>query len=54
MPFSGCSSLKEVNINNSHNNQIRNMVFTFSKCSDELKINNIPFSMFNKDLTFKK
>ena len=52
--FSGCSSLKAVNINNSHNNQIRNMAFTFSKCSDELKINNNPFSMFNKDLTFKK
>ncbi len=52
--FSRCSSLKAVNINNSHNNQIRNMVFTFSQCSDELKINNIPFSMFNEDLTFKK
>ena len=40
--FSGCSSLKELNLNNFNTNKVTNMVGMFSYCSSlkELNINN--------------
>ena len=34
--FSRCSSLKELNLNNFNTNNVTNMRWMFSKCSDEL------------------
>ena len=36
--FNGCSSLKELNINNLNTNKATNMTYMFGKCSDELKL----------------
>ena len=36
--FSGCSSLKELNLNNFNTNNVTNMRYMFSKCTDELKL----------------
>ena len=36
--FFGCSSLKELNINNFNTNNVIYMRYMFSKCSDELKL----------------
>ena len=36
--FYGCSSLKELNLNNFNTNNVTNMSFMFSECSDELKL----------------
>ena len=35
--FDGCSSLKELNLNNFNTNNVTNMVSMFNGCSDELK-----------------
>ena len=37
--FSECSSLKELNLNNFNTNNVTNMSYMFSKCSDDLKTN---------------
>ena len=34
--FHGCSSLKELNLNNFNTNNVTNMRFMFSGCSNEL------------------
>ena len=36
--FFGCSSLKELNLNNFNTNNLTNMKYMFSKCSYELKL----------------
>ena len=36
--FSGCSSLKELNLSNFNTNNVTNMSYMFSRCSDELKL----------------
>ena len=36
--FSGCSSLKELNLSNFNTNNVTHMSYMFSKCSDELKL----------------
>ena len=36
--FSGCSSLKELNLNNFITNKVANMNGMFSRCSDEYKL----------------
>ena len=36
--FSRCSSLKELNLNNFNTNNVTNMNFMFSGCSDDLKM----------------
>ena len=36
--FDGCSSLKELNLNNFNTNNVTDMSGMFSKCSDELKL----------------
>ena len=36
--FSRCSSLKELNLNNFNTNNVTDMDYMFSKCSDELKL----------------
>ena len=36
--FYGCSSLKELNLNNFNTNNVTYMRYMFSKCSDELKL----------------
>ena len=36
--FFGCSSLKELNLNNFNTNNITDMNCMFSQCSDELKL----------------
>ena len=36
--FCGCSSLKELNINNFNTNNVTNMSCMFSECSDDLKM----------------
>ena len=36
--FSYCSSLKELNISNFNTNNVTDMRYMFSKCSDELKL----------------
>ena len=36
--FNGCSSLKELNINNFNTNNVKDMRWMFSKCSNELKL----------------
>ena len=36
--FYGCSSLKELNLNNFNTNNVTNMRWMFSKCSDKLKL----------------
>ena len=35
--FEGCSSLKELNLNNFNTNNVTDMRLMFSKCSDDLK-----------------
>ena len=35
--FSGCSSLKELNISNFNTNKVTNMSWMFNKCSNELR-----------------
>ena len=35
--FDGCSSLKELNLNNFNTNNVIYMRYMFSKCTDELK-----------------
>ena len=35
--FNGCSSLKELNLNNFNTNNVTNMSGMFSGCSDDLK-----------------
>ena len=35
--FSGCSSLKELNLSNFNANNVKNMRGMFSRCSNELK-----------------
>ena len=37
--FSGCSSLKELNLNNFNTNNVTDMRCMFGGCLDELKIN---------------
>ena len=34
----GCSSLKELNLNNFNTNNVTNMRWMFSRCLDELKL----------------
>ena len=36
--FSVCSSLKELNLNNFNTNNVQNMSFMFTGCSDDLKM----------------
>ena len=36
--FCGCSSLKELNLNNFNTNNVTDMRYMFSKCTDELKL----------------
>ena len=36
--FFGCSSLKELNLNNFNTNNITNMSYMFEGCLDELKL----------------
>ena len=36
--FYGCSSLKELNLNNFNTNNVTNMRFMFEGCSDDLKM----------------
>ena len=36
--FSGCSSLKELNLNNFNTNNVTNMSSMFKGCSDDLKM----------------
>ena len=36
--FSGCSSLKELNLNNFNTNNVTNMWYMFRGCLDELKL----------------
>ena len=36
--FYGCSSLKELNLNNFNTNNVTDMKWMFSGCSDELKL----------------
>ena len=36
--FHGCSTLKELNLNNFNTNNVTDMDYMFSKCSDELKL----------------
>ena len=36
--FYECSSLKELNLNNFNTNDVINMSYMLSKCSDELKL----------------
>ena len=36
--FCGCSSLKELNLNNFNANNVTNISSMFKECSDELKI----------------
>ena len=36
--FYGCSSLKELNLNNFNTNNVTNMSFMFSGCLNELKL----------------
>ena len=36
--FKGCSSLKELNLNNFNTNNVINMYGMFTGCSDELKL----------------
>ena len=48
--FSGCSSLKELNLNNFNTNNVTNMRYMFSKCSDELKLKlKSKFNEFKKE-----
>ena len=35
--FSGCSSLKELNLANFNTNNVTNLISMFSGCSDDLK-----------------
>ena len=35
--FSGCSSFKELNLNNFNNNNVTNMKYMFSGCSEQFK-----------------
>ena len=35
--FHGCSSLKELNLSNFNTNNVINMSYMFSKCSDQLQ-----------------
>ena len=36
--FDGCSSLKELNLNNFNTNNVTDMRYMFGGCSDELKL----------------
>ena len=36
--FSGCSSLKEINLSNFNTNNVTNIIYMFNRCSDELKL----------------
>ena len=36
--FSGCTSLKELNLSNFNTNNVTYMEYMFSECSDELKL----------------
>ena len=36
--FEGCSSLKELNLSNFNTNNVINMNYMFSKCSEQLKL----------------
>ena len=36
--FCGCSSLKELNLNNFNTNNVTNMNYMFKGCLDELKL----------------
>ena len=36
--FYGCSSLKELNLNNFNTNNVTNMRWMFANCSDDLKM----------------
>ena len=36
--FDGCSSLKEINLNNFNTNNVTKMRWMFTRCSDELKM----------------
>ena len=36
--FRGCSSLKELNLNNFNTNNVTNMIGMFDGCLDELKL----------------
>ena len=36
--FWGCSSLQKLNLSNFNTNNVTNMRYMFSKCSDELKL----------------
>ena len=56
--FSGCSSLKELNLSNFNTNNVTNMDYLFSGCSDELKLllqsqyknfHEIDFENYNND-----
>ena len=37
--FSGCSSLKEINLSNFNINKVSNMIYMFSGCSSLLELN---------------
>ena len=48
--FFGCSSLKELNLNNFNTNNVTNMNGMFSGCLDELKLKiKSQFKNFKKD-----
>ena len=36
--FYGCSSLKELNLSNFNTNNVGNMFYMFSRCSEQLKL----------------
>ena len=36
--FSNCSSLKELNLSNFNTNNVTNMNYMFSRCSEQLKL----------------
>ena len=52
--FSGCSSLKELNLSNFNTNNVKNMGYMFSRCSNQLqnkiraRYKNIKKEAFNK------
>ena len=48
--FNGCSSLKELNLNNFNTNNVIDMSYMFSGCLDELKLKiKSQFKNFKKD-----
>ena len=48
--FYGCSSLKELNLNNFNANNVTNISSMFKECSDELKIKiKSKYKNFNKN-----